>query len=86
MLETTCPLFYAVLLNRFGKVDGGQLNMYGKCLGEECQWAHKCLVNIGIGETIAKPSNVWTPSEVTREEKTSAETTQKENKSTSEKT
>ena len=37
-----CPIFYAVLLHRRGNVDGGQLNMYGKCLGERCQWASKC--------------------------------------------
>ena len=39
-----CPIFYAVLLHRRGNVDGGQLNMYGKCLGEECQWAERCNV------------------------------------------
>ena len=63
-----CPIFYAVLLHRRGSVDGGQLNMYGKCLGEKCQWASKCdIPYYSDQEASARPADVFTSHEVTQE-------------------
>ena len=37
-----CPIFYAVMLHRRGRVDDITQNDLCMCLGERCMWFNKC--------------------------------------------